>query len=97
MVKLFLCLFCSVATAVAILELRQQQLNLTYQSNKLHNEIEATQAQLWNQQLSIAVCTAPNAIAKTVKEQDLKLTGPTVGNATTRPSWVNDPDDSAAE
>jgi hypothetical protein len=74
MLKLLLCLLCGSATAVAMLELREQHLNLTFQTDKLHNQIEASQAQLWNQQLSIAVATAPDAVAAAAKGQDLKLT-----------------------
>jgi cell division protein FtsL len=74
MLKLLLCLFCGTATAVAMLELREQHLNLTFQTDKLHNQLEASQAQLWNQQLSIAVATAPDAVAAAAKGQDLKLT-----------------------
>jgi hypothetical protein len=70
MLKLLLCLFFGVATAVVLLQLREQHLNLTFQTNELHNQIEATQAQLWTQQLSIAVCTAPNAIAAEMKDQE---------------------------
>jgi hypothetical protein len=90
MVKLLLCLFSATITAVVLLELRQQRLNLTFQTNELHNQIEATQAQLWNQQLSIAVVTAPNAIAAELKERDQKLTNPSsVGG---KRAWVDDPD-----
>jgi cell division protein FtsL len=74
MLKLLLCLFCGTAMAVAMLELREQHLNLTFQTDKLHNQIEASQSQLWNQQLSIAVATAPDAVAAAAKGQDLKLT-----------------------
>jgi cell division protein FtsL len=74
MLKLLLCLLCGTAIAVAMLELREQHLNLTFQTDKLHNQIEASQAQLWNQQLSIAVATAPDAVAEAAKGRDLKLT-----------------------
>lgn len=73
MVKLLLCIFCIGALAVMVLELRQQRINLIYQTNLLHNKIEASQADLWNQQLAIAQVTAPNAISQTVKAQDLDL------------------------
>jgi len=89
MLKLLLCLLCGSATAVALLELRQQRLDLTFQTNKLHNQIEASQMQLWNQQLSIAVATAPNALAAAAKGKDLKLAA---GNAAVKRSWVDDPD-----
>jgi len=55
----------------------------------LHNQIEASQMQLWNQQLSIAVATAPNALAAAAKGKDLKLAA---GNAAVKRSWVDDPD-----
>lgn len=74
--------------AVALLELRQQRLNLAFETNKLHNQIEASQGQLWNQQLAIAVATAPDALAAAAKGKDLKLTG---GEAAIGRSWVDDP------
>ncbi len=89
MLKLLICLLCGSATAVALLELREQRLDLTFQTNKLHNQIEASQMQLWNQQLSIAVATAPNALAAAAKGKNLKLAS---GNAPLKRSWVDDPD-----
>jgi len=77
MLKLMLCLLCGVLTGALLLQLRQQHLHLEYETNRLHNQIEATQAQLWNQQLSIAVCTAPNALTAAARGQDLKLTAAT--------------------
>ena len=50
MAKILLCLMGGLATAVVLLQLRQEHLNLTFQTNELHNQIQATQAQLWNQQ-----------------------------------------------
>src|SRR3954462_6871973 len=73
MLKLLLCLLSSVAIAIVMLHLRQQRLELNHQANLLHNQIEAQQARLWNQQLQIAVYTAPNAISKTVGDHSLKL------------------------
>jgi cell division protein FtsL len=73
MLKLLLCLLSILTVSAVMLELRQQHLNLSYQTNKLHNQIEARQAKLWNQQLQIAVNTAPNAIAKTVGDHAIKL------------------------
>ena len=74
MLKLVLCLMCGMLTGALLLQLRQQHLHLEYETNRLHNQIEATQAQLCNQQLSIAVCTAPNALAAAAKGENLKLT-----------------------
>jgi hypothetical protein len=90
MLKLLLCIFCATITATVLLELRQQRLNLTFQNDELHNRIQATQAQLWNQQLSIAVCTAPNALAAQMKGQAVKLTNPT--STVGKRAWVDDPD-----
>jgi cell division protein FtsL len=73
MLKLLICIFCGLLLAVIILQLRQQRLELGYQCNELHTQIESQQAKLWNQQLQIAVYTAPNAISKTVDDNALKL------------------------
>jgi cell division protein FtsL len=73
MLKLLLCLTSAMLLAVLILHLRQQKLELDHQANQLHNQIEAQQAKLWNQQLQIAVFTAPNAIKQTVDTHDLKM------------------------
>ena len=73
MLKLLLCLFSAVLIAVLLLHLRQQRLELNHEANLLHNRIEAQQARLWNQQLQIAVYTAPNAISQTVGTHSLKL------------------------
>jgi cell division protein FtsL len=89
MLKLLLCLLCGSATAIAMLELREQRLNLTFETNKLHNQIESSQSVLWNQQLSIAVATAPNSLAATARDKDLKLGG---ANTPIHRSWVDDPD-----
>jgi cell division protein FtsL len=73
MLKLILTLSLSLILAIALLQLRQQRLELNYQTNRLHNQIRDSQAKLWNQQLQIAVYTAPNAISKTVGEQKLNM------------------------
>ncbi len=73
MLKLLLTLAFSMLLAVALLQLRQQRLELNYQTNRLHNQIRESQSKLWNQQLQIAVYTAPNAISKTVGEQNLNM------------------------
>jgi hypothetical protein len=91
MLKLLLCLSCGLATAVVTLQLRQQQLNLKLQANRLHNQIEASQSQLWNQQLRIAVCTSPDALSRAVGNSDLKLISPALatppaGSSSSTPS-----------
>ena len=73
MLKLILCLFCAVAIAVLLLQLRQQRLELNHQANQLHNQIDSQQARLWSQQLDIALYTAPNAISKTVENKNINL------------------------
>jgi cell division protein FtsL len=74
MLKLLICIFSGLLLAVVMLQLRQQRLELNYDANKLHTQIESQQAKLWNQQLQIAVFTAPNAISKTVEGHSLNLT-----------------------
>ncbi len=88
MLKLLICLVCAVLIAVAMLHLRQQRLELDHQANLLHNQIEAQQAKLWNQQLQIAVYTAPNAISKTVGDHSLKLVPRTPVTAK-QTSWID--------
>ena len=73
MVKMLLCLLSALAIAVMVLQIRQQRLELNYKINALHRQIESHQAKLWNQQLQIAVYTAPNAIQHTVSNHDLRL------------------------
>jgi len=59
--------------AVVMLQLRQQELELRHQAADLQLKIQNHQAKLWQQQLEIAVYTAPNAVTKIVQEQNLKL------------------------
>ena len=70
MLKLLICIACSAVLGACMLQLRQQRLELNFQTNRLHNQIEHTQSKLWNQQLQIAVYTAPNAISETVGKRD---------------------------
>jgi cell division protein FtsL len=88
MLKLLVCLASFVVIAVVMLHLRQQRLELNHQANLLHNQIEAQQARLWNQQLQIAVYTAPNAISKTVGDHSLKLVPQTPGRASAT-NWID--------
>jgi hypothetical protein len=73
MLKLLLCVCFGVALSAAMLQLRQQYLNLNYQTARLHGQIESSQAQLWSQQLRIAAATAPNAIAARVRQEKIPL------------------------
>ena len=88
--ELILCLFSAVLIAVLMLHLRQQRLELNHQANLLHNQIEAQQARLWNQQLQIAVYTAPNAITQTVKTHDMKMV-PQAPLPRGRTHWIDVP------
>jgi cell division protein FtsL len=96
MLKLTLCLCFGVFLAAAMLQLRQENLNLNYQTSRLHSQIEARQAELWSQQLRIAEVTAPNAIANRVREDNIPLTPEA---KTQSKNWVipSEPTASAAE
>ena len=91
MLKLLLCIIASATVAVLMLELRQQRLELSYQTNRLHNQIEQSQSKLWNQQLQIAVYTAPNAITKTVGERELKMVpqSPLPASGASHTRWID--------
>jgi cell division protein FtsL len=73
MLKLLITLTCSMLLGIVLLHLRQQRLELNYQTNRLHNQIRDSQSKLWDQQLRIAEYTAPNAISKTVGDQHLNM------------------------
>lgn len=73
MIKLLICLLSATALAGVVLQLRQQRLELAYETADLHDRIRGQQSRLWNQQLLIAACTAPNAIGQTVDAQGLHL------------------------
>ncbi len=96
MLKLSLVLVCTLVISVLILQLQQQRLELSHQTNVLHNQIEAQQARLWNQQLSIAVYTAPNAIARTVSSQKLHMV-PQSPLPNIKNPWNTSPEENDAE
>ena len=94
MLKLLLCLIGGMIISVLVLQLRQQHLELSHQSAQLHDQIRSHQAKLWDQQVQIAIYTAPNAIQKTVDANSLKLApqSPLPGG---KQSWIdvkNNPD-----
>lgn len=91
MVKMLLCLLSAMGIAVMVLQLRQQRLELNYKISRLHQQVEAHQAKLWNQQLQIATYTAPNAIQHTVANHDLKLV-PRSPITKKAGNWIDDPD-----
>jgi cell division protein FtsL len=96
MLKLLLCIFCSALLGAVVLQLRQQRLELNFQTNRLHSQIEQSQSRLWNQQLQIAVYTAPNAISETVGKKDLRMV-PQAPLPAQRANWIDASADPAAE
>lgn len=79
MVKLLICLFASLVLGILVLQLRQQKLELNNEVSRLHRKIEDHQSTLWNQQVQIAIYTAPNAIRNTIDLENLKLAPPEQG------------------
>ena len=73
MIKLLLCVFSASIVALLLLQLRQQHLELSHQTARLHDQIRSRQAKLWDQQVQIAIYTAPNAIQQTVDAHSLNL------------------------
>jgi cell division protein FtsL len=73
MVKLLLCLCSGTILALAMVQLRQQRLELAHQQTELHDKIRNQQSRLWNQQLQIAVCTGPAAVTQTVNTHHFKM------------------------
>jgi hypothetical protein len=73
MIKLLLCLGSGVVLAIALLQLRQQRLELAHQQTDLHDQIKNQQSRLWSQQLQIAVYTGPNALAQTMSSHHFKM------------------------
>ena len=96
MLKLLICILFSALLGAVVLELRQQRLELNFQCNRLHTQIEANQSKLWNQQLQIAVYTAPNAISETVGKRDLKMV-PQTPLPAQKANWIDPANDPAAE
>ena len=88
MLKLLLCLFGGVTLGVLVLQLREQHLDLGHQTAELHDQIRARQAKLWDQQVQIAIYTAPNAIQKTVDAHSLKL-APQAPLPGKKRSWID--------
>jgi hypothetical protein len=74
MLKLLLCLFATVTTAVFLVELRQQRMEMTHDIDRLHAAVETRGSRLWNQQVTIAIDTTPKAVVTAVGTHDLHLT-----------------------
>ena len=96
MLKLLLCLLSAAVIAAVTLQLRQQKLVLSAEASHLHNQIEQSQATMWDQQVQIAVYTAPNAIAKTVGDRKLDMV-PTAPIPAAKGNWMDEHADAAAE
>lgn len=62
MLKLLVCIAAIFGISVCLLQLRQQRLNDRWELNRLHGQVEKSQAKLWNQQLGIAAATTPQAL-----------------------------------
>ena len=90
MLKLLLCVLSAAVLAALVLQLRQQRQELGYQNSRLHDQIKDQQSKLWNQQLQIAVYTAPNAITQTVTTHDLKMV-PQAPLPRGRTHWIDVP------
>jgi hypothetical protein len=82
--------------AICLLQLRQQNMQLGHQCNELHRQIRAREGKLWNQQLQIAIYTAPNAISQTVANHELTLVPQTPPPAGKR-HWIDVESDPDAE
>lgn len=82
MIKLVISIVAALVLGMVMLQLRQQHLDLSHECDSLHNQIEARQSKLWDQQLQIATMTGPTAIEKTITDEKLNL----VPRATTRPA-----------
>jgi hypothetical protein len=96
MIKLLLCLLSAGIVAAVTLEVRQEKLELSCRANSLHHQIEQSKAKLWDQQVQIAVYTAPNAIAKTVGDRKLDMV-PTAPLPAGKADWIDVHSDPAAE
>jgi cell division protein FtsL len=92
MLKLLSCLVVAVVVGVAMLQTRQQHLEINYQINKLHNQIEGQQAKLWSQQLQIAVYAGTPTISKAIEANALRMvpeqSQPQTGEGSDRPTYT---------
>jgi len=82
MLKLLTCILLAIVLAGTVLHLRQQRMEINYKINQSHRRLQNLQIELWNQQLQVAIYTAPNAIERTVGSHNLKL-APATRNPTT--------------
>ncbi len=73
MLKLLITLVGTLAIGAAVLQTRQQRLELYHQANQLHRQIDEEQTHLWAQQYRIALVTAPNAVRETVRNAGVPM------------------------
>jgi cell division protein FtsL len=73
MLKLLTCITAALLIAGSLLHLRHQRTEINYRLNQNHKRLQNLQIELWNQQLQVAIYTAPNAIERTVGGHDLNL------------------------
>ncbi|MGN6505307.1 MAG: hypothetical protein ACTHM6_07065 [Tepidisphaeraceae bacterium] len=73
MIKLLSCILCAFVATGVLLHLRHQRMEINYQINQAHRRLQDLQIQLWNQQLQVAIYTAPNAIERTVGTHKMAL------------------------
>ncbi len=73
MLKLLLCILSAIIIAGTLLHLKHQKMEISYKTNQAHKRLQNLQIELWNQQLQVAIYTAPNAIESTVGSHNLNL------------------------
>ena len=73
MLKLLSCILAAFLIAGVLLHLRHQRMEINYRINQDHRKLQELQVKLWNQQLQVAIYTAPKAIQQTAGAHDLKL------------------------
>jgi cell division protein FtsL len=103
MLKLLSCILAAFLIAGVLLHLRHQRMEINYKINQAHRQLQDLQVKLWNQQLQVAIYTAPKAIQQTAGAHDLKLVPATnapaanTGTSSTPATKLATTDDSAAE
>lgn len=73
MVRLLLCLLVGAGIGLTLLMIRQQRLELQYQSNQVHDQMLEKQRELWRQQVQIAAATAPAALETVLANHQLEM------------------------
>lgn len=73
MLKLLLCIVGAFAIAAVLLHLRHEKMEINYRINQAHRRLQSLQTELWNQQLQMAIATAPAAVEKSVGQHKLNL------------------------